>query len=124
MKLFKMLSLMSALVLFSTNISLAQENEPSAEQKTEMAKAMQEYVEALNLSDDQKPEFEAIMKKYLPKLKAVKDSGEGKFQMYKKVKAIRKDQNAEMEKLLSEKQYEAYLEKQEEMQERMKAKRG
>lgn len=124
MKLLKILSLASALVLFGTHVSLAQANELIEVQKTEMAKAMQEYAEALSLSDEQKPEFQAIMKKYLPQLKAVKDSGEGKFQMYKKVKAIRKDQNAEMEQLLSEEQYEAYLEKQEEMQERMRAKNG
>ncbi|MEO1213155.1 MAG: hypothetical protein AAFY45_06520 [Bacteroidota bacterium] len=123
MKSLKILSLMFALLVFGTKISLAQAADLSDEQKQEMAKNMEEYYEALNLSDEQKPEFEAIMKKYIPQLKAVKDSGEGKFQMYKKVKAIRKDQNADMEKLLSKEQYKAYLNKQEEMQERMKANR-
>lgn len=126
MKLLKNLILMFAVFVFSTNISVAQApaTEMSDEQKQEMAKTMEEYYEALNLSEEQKPKFEAIMKKYIPQLMAVKDSGEGKFQMYKKVKAIRKNQNAEMEKLLSKDQYKAYLEKQEEMQERMKEKRG
>jgi hypothetical protein len=40
-----------------------------------------------------------------------------------KVKAIRKDQNAEMKELLSEEQFAVYLEKQKEMQEKMKARR-
>lgn len=123
MKSLKMLSLLFAILVFGTTLSLAQATELSAEQKKEMAKNMEDYYTALNLSEEQKPEFTAIMKKYLPQLKAVRDSGEGKFQMYKKVKAIRKDQNAEMEKLLSKEQYKAYLDKQEEMQERMRAKR-
>ena len=126
MKSLKILSLMFAILVFGTSISFAQSQaaELSEDQKKEMAKAMEGYFEALNLSEEQKHEFETIMKKYLPQLQAVRDSGEGKFQMYKKVKSIRKNQNAEMEKLLSKEQYKMYLKKQEEMQERMKEKRG
>ena len=42
---------------------------------------------------------------------------------YKKVKSIRKNKDAEMKHLLSKDQYKVYLEKQEEMQKKMKEQR-
>ncbi|MEM1321596.1 MAG: hypothetical protein AAGG75_15165 [Bacteroidota bacterium] len=118
MKSLKMLSLCFVLSLLSTSASFAQSQAVSLtdEQKEEMAQRLEEYAEALNLSEEQKPEFITITKQYAEQMKAVKESGGGKYKKYKKVKAIQKDKNAEMKKLLSEDQYEVYLEKQKEMQ--------
>ena len=115
-----------ALFLLGANTSFGQSKATTLtdEQKEELAKNMEEYFEALNLSEAQKPEFKAITEKYAKQMKAVKDSGGGKLQKYKKVKSIQKNKNSEMEKLLSKDQYEVYLEKQEEMQKRMKKRRG
>ena len=122
MKSLKILSLFFALFLVGANTSFAQSEatELTDEQKEQMTQNMEEFLEVLNLSEEQKPEFEAITKKYAEQMKAVKDGGGSKFSMYRKVKSIREDKNSEMKKLLSKDQYELYLEKQKEMQKRMK----
>ncbi len=124
MKALKILSFFFALFLLGANTSFAQsqKTELSDEQKEELTQNMEEFLEVLNLSEEQKPEFEAITKKYAEQMKAVKEDGGSNFSMYRKVKSIRKNKNSEMKKLLSEDQYEIYLEKQEEMQKRMKDK--
>jgi hypothetical protein len=106
----------------STNFSFAQspKAELTDEQKEELAEKIEEYLKALNLSEEQKPEFEAITKKYVKQMKAVKESEDGKMKKYRKVKTIRDNKNAEMKDLLSEDQYNFYLEKHEEMKEKMK----
>ncbi len=126
MKSLKTLSLFLALFLLGVNTGFAQSQAKNLtdEQKEELAKNMEEYFEALNLSEEQKAEFEAVTKKYAEQMKAVRDGGGGKLKKYRKIKSIQKNKNAEMEKLLSEDQYEVYLEKQEEMQKKMKEKRG
>jgi len=43
---------------------------------------------------------------------------------FKKIKSIRKDKNEKMKELLSKDQYKLYLEKQEEMQKKIKDRRG
>jgi hypothetical protein len=122
MKTLKILPLLFALFLMSTNFSFAQspKAELTDEQKEELAEKIEEYLKALNLSEEQKPEFEAITKKYVKQMKAVKESEDGKMKKYRKVKTIRDNKNAEMKDLLSEDQYNFYLEKHEEMKEKMK----
>lgn len=126
MKSLKILSSFLAIFLLCAQISFAQSPATNLtdEQKEALAQSIEEYNEVLNLSEEQKPEFEAITKKYAKQMKAVKDGGGGKLQMYKKVKSIRKNKNSEMEKLLSKDQYEIYLEKQKEMQKKMKERRS
>ncbi len=84
---------------------------------------MEEFFLALDLSEDQKPQFREISRRYAEEMKAVRDGGGGKFQKFKKLKAIRENKNAEMKDLLSEEQYQVYLEKQEENQKKMKENR-
>ena len=125
MKSLKVLSLLFAFFLVGLNTSFAQSQAShlTDEQKEELTRSIEEYVAALDLSEEQKSEFEAITKKYAEQMKAVKDGGGGKLQKYKKVKSIRGNKNEEMKELLSKDQYETYLEKQEEMQEKMKQRR-
>ena len=126
MKLLKVFSLFFALFLIGINTSYAQSKADNLtdEQKEEVKKNLEEYAAALNLSEDQKPKFEAITKKYAEQMKAVKDGGGRKLQKYKKVKSIRKNKYAEMKALLSKDQYKVYSDKQEEMKTKMKQRRG
>lgn len=125
MKSLKILSLFIALFFISTNTTFAQSKAANLtdEQKEEIKKNLEEYAAALSLSEEQKPKFEEITKKYAGQMKAVKDGGGRKMQKYKKVKSIRENKNAEMKQLLSKDQYKLYLDKQEEMQKRMKERR-
>ena len=126
MKLLKVFSLFFALFLFSTNTTFAQSraNDLSEEQKEEIKKNLEEYATALDLSEDQRPKFEEITKKYAKELIAAKDTGGSRMSKYRKVKSIRKNKDAEMNTLLSKDQYKVYLEKQEEMKDKMKQRRG
>lgn len=122
----KSLSLFFAIFLFSTNTTFAQSRAENLteEQKEELAASMEEYFSVLDLSEEQKSEFEAITKKYADQMKAVKDSGGRRMSKFKKVKSIRKKKDAEMKTLLSNDQYNVYLDKQEEMQRKMKERRN
>ena len=51
---------------------------------------------------------------------SLKESNKGRLAKYKEFKTIRKNKDAEMKAILSEEQFEAYLETQEEMQQKMK----
>lgn len=126
MKSLKILSLFLALFFISTNMIIAQSKGANLteEQKEELKKNLEEYAAALNLSEEQKPQFEEITKKYADQMKVVKDSGGSRLSKFRKVKSIRKNKNKEMKKLLSKEQYEVYLDKQEEMQKKMKEKRN
>ena len=123
MKLSKNLWLFIALLLVGfTNINAQTKRENlSAEQKERMEANVEEYANSLNLTAIQKPEFEAITKKYAKQMIAVRDSGEGKFKKYKKLKSIRKNKDKEMKQLLHPEQFKTYLEKQEERKTQMKA---
>ena len=125
MKLLKVLSMSFALFLIGINTTIAQTraNDLTEEQKEEIKKSLEEYASALDLSEGQRPIFEEITKNYAKQMIAVKDSGGRRMSKYKKVKSIRKNKDAEVKKLLSKDQYKVYLEKQKEMQKRMKKRR-
>ena len=122
MKSLKIISLLFALFFINSNTTFAQSKGANLtdEQKEEIAKNIEEYFAALDLTEEQKPKFEEITKKYAEQMKAVKDGGGRKLQKYKKVKSIRENKNTEMKDLLTKDQYKDYLEKQEEMQVKMK----
>ena len=126
MKSLKISSLIFALFLFSTSTTFAQSRADNLteEQKEELAASMEEYFSVLDLSEEQKSEFEVIAKKYAEQMKAVKDSGGRRMGKFKKVKSIRNDKNEEMKELLSKDQFKLYLEKQKEMEKKMKDRRG
>ena len=125
MKLVKILCLFFALCLIGTNTTFAQSRATNLteEQTEKIKKNLEEYATALHLSEAQKPKFEEITKKYAIQMIAVKDGGGRRMSKYKKVKSIRKNKDAEMKRLLSKDQYKVYLEKQEEMQKKMKERR-
>ena len=123
MKSSKKLWLFIALLLVGiTNINAQTKRDNlSDEQIEEIKKNVEEYAASLNLTDVQKPEFEAITKKYAKQMKAVRDSGGGKFKKYRKLKSIRKNKDKEMKQLLHPEQFKTYLEKQDERKKEMKA---
>lgn len=122
MKSLKVLSLFFALFFIGINTSYSQSKADNLteQQKEEIQKNLEEYAAALDLSEDQRPKFEEITKKYAKQMIAVKDSGARRMSKYKKVKSIRKNKDAEMKTLLSKDQYKVYLEKQEEMSKKIK----
>ena len=127
MKSLKILCLFFALCLIgtTTNTTFAQSRGANLteQQKEKIKKNLEEYAAVLHLSEEQKPKFKEITKKYAKQMKAVKDSGGSRMSKYRKVTSIRKNKDAEMKQLLSKDQYKVYLEKQEEMQKKMRERR-
>ena len=111
--------------LMATNSAYGQSSTDSfsEEQKEEFAANMEEFLMALDLTDEQEPQFREISRRYADQMKEVRDGGGSKMQKFKKLKTIRKNKNAEMRELLSDDQYQVYLQKQEENQQKMKQRR-
>ena len=126
MKLFKSSLLIFIALLATSNTNFAQTNsaELTDQQKEELNKNIEEFAQTLSLSEEQRIQFEEITIKYTAQMMEVRDSDSGKMKKYKKVKSIRKKRNAEMKELLSKDQYKVYLEKQKEIQKKMKERRN
>ena len=97
------------------NAATAQEKRKlSDEKKQEMVKQMQENKDLLALTNEQQIPFRAITKRYAQRIKDLRGSLMDRQQKMDALKDIMSDKNGEMKTLLSEKQYEIYLQLQEE----------
>ena len=97
------------------NAATAQEKRKlSDKKKQEMVKQMQENKDLLALTNEQQIPFRAITKRYAQRIKDLRGSLMDRQQKMDALKDIMSDKNGEMKALLSEKQYEIYLQLQEE----------
>ncbi len=122
MKSMKIMSL-SLLLLFASHFATAQTDTPklSQEQKEALKENIESFVTALDLTEEQKEEFVSIKKKYAHEMAALKESDKSRMAKYQEVKGLRKAQNKEMKEILTEEQYDLFLEKQKEIQKKMKS---
>ena len=97
--------------------------ELTEEQKVQVKEQLEQYFEKLDLSEEQKPTFEEITKKYALQIKTLKTNDKGRFAKYKEFKSIKRSKNKEMKSLLSDEQYKIYIKTQKEIQKKMKEKR-
>ena len=67
-----------------------------------------EYINQLNLSEDQKTDYEVIAKEYRELLKFVNESGHSKQEMLKEIQRIQSDKDTKLKQLLSKEQYALY----------------
>ena len=116
MKNLKFVLIITFLLSINSTVIIAQENDKKAQIVAEMKVAK----EKLALSETQEITFKEITKKYSLKMKAVKESDATKRDKIKNMKSIREEKNAEMKTFLSDEQYKAYLELQEERIAKMK----
>ncbi len=119
----KHIFILAVLALTSTTI-IAQEKELTEAQKTQIETQLEVYFEKLDLSEEQKPKFKEITKKYALQMKTLKSSNKPKFAKYKEFKSIINFKNKEMKAILSNEQYKIYEETQEQMRRKMKEKRN
>ena len=123
MKVFKYLFL-TLLIGLSVNISsfAQQGKELTEEQRAELKEQIKAHAVELNLSDEQKPKFEKITRKYFEGLKLLKSSTNSRWSKRKKYKSLKKEKKKSMKSLLSKEQYMIYKKRQDEMEKRMKEK--
>lgn len=105
-----------------STIVVAQKTGLTTEQKAQMEVQLNEYSESLNLSQEQKPKFKEITKRYGRQMMKLKESDKGRLSKYNEFRSIRKKKDAEMKSLLSNEQYKAYLQTQEEMHQKIREK--
>ncbi|GLB50288.1 hypothetical protein [Neptunitalea lumnitzerae] len=82
---------------------------------------IQEKFQALELSDDQKVQFEEIQVKYFGQVEAIRASTDSRMSKMKSLKDIQKKKNAEVKEILTEAQYDSYLDIQKEVKKEMKS---
>lgn len=104
--------------------AIGQEKKLTAAQKERMETQLVTYFEKLDLSEEQKPKFEEITKRYGKQMLGLKESDKGRLAKYNEFKSIRKNKNKEMKLLLSKEQYQIYEEVQDEMQRKVKEERN
>ena len=70
------------MLLSFCTIAFAQDRKFTEEQKEQIKEQLEQYYEKLDLSEDQKLEFEEITKKYALQMKTLKTSDKSRFAKY------------------------------------------
>lgn len=107
-------TILVAIVMFVSSFGIAQETSLNNEQKATLKAHFKESFEKLDLSEEQKPKFKEISKKYALQIKTLKTSDQSKTAKEKEFKSIIAAKNKEMKALLSAEQYNIYEETQKE----------
>lgn len=105
--------------LFNTTSSIAQDNQLSPKQNEMMKTQIEIYFDKLELTDEQKPKFEAIIKRYALQFVQLKESNEGRLSKYKTYKTLNENRIEDMKAILSKSQFEDYLVLQKQVQQQM-----
>ncbi|MEO8236072.1 MAG: hypothetical protein ABI549_11705 [Flavobacterium sp.] len=119
MRKFKLAFLITFIFVLNSNNIVAQDNN----RKDEMVEQIKIAKERLSLSEQQEFTFREITKKYVIKLKEIKNSEGSKREKFKKLKESKDEKDAEMKAFLSEEQYNTYLQMQEERKTQMKGRK-
>lgn len=119
MKNIKILFAAAVFLIAFSNSAQAQEKEVSKEKKMELFRQYKENHARLNLTPEQQQPYKAIVKKYVVKMKDIKEKTFDKQLPLDSLKVLTTKKNAEMKALLSDEQYKTYLDIQGERKERM-----
>lgn len=120
MKLFTQIVFTLSLFIFSNGVFAQSMGGLNANQTAEIKAQIEEYTQALNLSNIQKPKFKALIQQYGKELKAINDSDASKMDKLKKAAALKESNNLKVEELLSKEQYATFLKKQKEIENKVK----
>ncbi|MDW7690216.1 hypothetical protein R9C00_24370 [Flammeovirgaceae bacterium SG7u.111] len=114
--------LISAICLFFMFQVQAQSVEKLKDKTPEERAKIQteKMVEKLAIEGDLEMQVYAINLKYAEAIEPLKDSEDSKVSKFQKLKSLSEDKNAEMEKVLTEDQFMAYLKMQEDMTKELK----
>lgn len=105
--------------LFNTRSTIAQDNQLTQEQNEMMHTQIEIYFDKLELTEDLKPKFEAIIKRYALQFVQLKESDEGRLSKYKTYKNLSENRIEDMKAILSKSQFEDYLVLQKQVQQQM-----
>jgi len=115
----KQIILISAFLILLGGKLFAQDVEPKRTPE-ERARIQTEWMkQSLNLNESQLTQIEPLNLKYVKKMEEVKTIP-GKFGKLKKAKSIMDEKDNELKKILTKDQFNVYLEKREELKDKLK----
>jgi len=91
--------------------------------RAEVVESHQKYLEELNLTEEQKPRFEAINETYRNELRALGNSGGTRMEKLRNLQRINGRRDQEMKKILTDEQYTIYRKMQKEMKAELRSER-
>lgn len=104
-------------------IGVSAQSRLTEEQREEAIVRYQEYLERLNLTEDQKPKVEEINMNFFEGLSNLKQSSGSRLDKYRTFKELSDKRDAEMKKVLTREQYAIYKENQQEQRQNFKERR-
>jgi Spy/CpxP family protein refolding chaperone len=104
-------------------IGVSAQSRLTEEQREEAIARYQEYLERLNLTEDQKPKVEEINMNFFEGLSNLKQSSGSRLDKYRTFKELSDKRDAEMKKVLTREQYAIYKENQQEQRQNFKERR-
>ncbi|MBT1704427.1 hypothetical protein [Chryseosolibacter indicus] len=99
------------------------QNRMTEEQRQEMRERYEQYKTALNLTEAQQSQVEAINRSFFEGLAALRASPDSRLSKYKKYKSLRDEKDGRMKEVLDDEQYKKYQDFQKEMKEEFKENR-
>lgn len=115
----KILPLLFILTVISS-IAHGQDKKPDSTPEQRAQKITAWMKSELNLTPDQEPVVQNINLKYAIQNESLKTSGGGKMAKYKKYKSGQEAKEAELKQVLTQEQFNVYLDKKDDLQEKMK----
>lgn len=104
-------------------IGVSAQSRLTEEQREEAIARYQEYLERLNLTEDQKPKVEEINMNFFEGLSNLKQSSGSRLDKYRTFKELSDKRDTEMKKVLTREQYAIYKENQQEQRQNFKERR-
>lgn len=123
MKNLRLLLAALAVFAFTANAQAQDKLKLTDAQKQERKAHFEENKKRLALTPEQETPYKEISKKYHEEMKAIRKSEGDRQEKFKKLSEVRDRKNNAIKGILSEKQYQTYLEIQQERKLRMKDKR-
>jgi Spy/CpxP family protein refolding chaperone len=114
---------MLAILAMGISGSLFAQSRMTEAQKEEFIARHEANMQALGLSEEQKPQVEAINMNYFRALSALKGSEVSKLEKYRSFKSASSTRDEEMKKVLTKEQYKIYKDNQSEQRDQMRERR-
>lgn len=111
---------MIAFAAIATYSAALGQSRMTQEEKEEVVARYREYMEELNLTEEQKPKVEEINRTFFEGVSELRNSTRSRMEKYRTFKKLRSARDKEMKSVLTDEQYAVYKENQKEQREKFK----
>ncbi len=114
---------MIAFMLIAGSTAVFSQSRMTQEEKEEAVARYREYIEKLNLTEEQKPKVEEINGTYFEGLSTLRNSQGTRMHKYRTFRKLSAERDKEMKNVLTKEQYAIYRNQQEEQREKFRERR-